>query len=84
MSADDAYEELRQKRKDALNPDKKEYEQPAGAKTEKARFKGTQSSLVEADPSSLRYPFAVSGSEVGPKHKLPLKEVSICLSSLLL
>ncbi|XP_017535692.3 protein TASOR isoform X4 [Manis javanica] len=74
LSADDAYEELRQKRKDALNPDKKEYEQPAGAKTEKARFKGTQSSLVEADPSSLRYPFAVSGSEVGPKHKLPLKE----------
>ncbi|KAK2503155.1 hypothetical protein MC885_016182 [Smutsia gigantea] len=74
LSADDACEGLRRKHEDELDSDKKEHERPTCAKTEKARFKGTQSPLVEVDTSSLRYPFAVSSSEVGPEHKLHLKE----------
>lgn len=81
LTTDDAYEELRQKHEYELNsnPDKKEYEQPTCAKIENAHCKGTQSPLLEADKSSLKYPVAVSTREVGTDHKLHLKEVSICL-----
>ncbi|XP_011370110.1 protein TASOR isoform X6 [Pteropus vampyrus] len=76
LSTDDAYEELRQKHEYELNsnPEKKEYEQPTCAKIENAHCKGTQSPLLEADKSSLKYPVAVSTREVGTDHKLHLKE----------
>ncbi|XP_006917586.1 protein TASOR isoform X4 [Pteropus alecto] len=76
LSTDDAYEELRQKHEYELNsnPEKKEYEQPTCAKIENAHCKGTQSPLLEADKSSLKYPLAVSTREVGTDHKLHLKE----------
>ncbi|KAM7064153.1 protein TASOR isoform 1-T1 [Molossus nigricans] len=74
LSADGAYEELRQKHEYELNsnPDKKEYEQLTCAKIENAHFKGPQSPLLEAEISSIKYP--VSTSEVGTDHKLHLKE----------
>ncbi|XP_023979655.1 protein TASOR isoform X9 [Physeter macrocephalus] len=76
LSSDDAYEEMRQKHEYELNStlDKKEYEQPTCVKTENAHFKDTQSPLLEVDTSSLKYPVAVSTSEVGTDHKLHLKE----------
>ncbi|XP_059967059.1 protein TASOR isoform X6 [Mesoplodon densirostris] len=76
LSSDDAYEEMRQKHEYELNStlDKKEYEQPTCAKIENAHFKDTQSPLLEVDTSSLKYPLAVSTSEVGTDHKLHLKE----------
>lgn len=81
LSTDDAYEELRQKHEYELNstPDKKEYEQSTCVKIESTHFKDTQSPLLEVDTSSLKYPVAVSTSEIGTDHKLHLKEVSICL-----
>lgn len=79
LSSDDAYEEMRQKHEYELSStlDKKEYEQPPGAKIENARFKDTQSPLLDVDPSSLKYPVGVSTSEVGTDHKFHLKEVSL-------
>ncbi|KAB0395010.1 hypothetical protein E2I00_015942, partial [Balaenoptera physalus] len=76
LSSDDAREEMRQKHEYELNStlDKKEYEQPTCAKIENAHFKDTQSPLLEVDTSSLKYPVAVSTSEVGTDHKLHLKE----------
>ncbi|XP_004267982.1 protein TASOR isoform X6 [Orcinus orca] len=76
LSSDGAYEEMRQKHEYELNStlDKKEYEQPTGVKMESAHFKDTQSPLLEVDTSSLKYPLAVSTSEVGTDHKLHLKE----------
>ncbi|XP_030618227.1 protein TASOR isoform X7 [Delphinapterus leucas] len=76
LSSDGAYEEMRQKHEYELNStlDKKEYEQPTGVKIESAHFKDTQSPLLEVDTSSLKYPLAVSTSEVGTDHKLHLKE----------
>ncbi|XP_046953175.1 protein TASOR isoform X2 [Lynx rufus] len=76
LNTDDAYEELRQKHEYELNSpaDKKEYEQPTCAKIENVHFKGTQSPLLEIDTSLLKYPVAVSTSEVGTDHKLHLKE----------
>ncbi|XP_016059994.1 PREDICTED: protein TASOR isoform X2 [Miniopterus natalensis] len=76
LSADGAYEEMRQKHEYELNsnPDKKEYEQLTCAKIENAHFKDTQSPLLEADISPVKYPIAVSTSEVGTDHKLHLKE----------
>nr|XP_019579769.1 PREDICTED: protein TASOR isoform X2 [Rhinolophus sinicus] len=76
LSTDDAYEELRQKHEYELNSnlDKKDYEQPTCAKIENVHCKGTQSPLLEVDTSSLKYPVAVSTSEVGTDHKLHLKE----------
>ncbi|XP_011955263.2 protein TASOR isoform X1 [Ovis aries] len=76
LSSDDAYEEMRQKHEYELSStlDKKEYEQPPGAKIENARFKDTQSPLLDVDPSSLKYPVGVSTSEVGTDHKFHLKE----------
>ncbi|XP_036187747.1 protein TASOR isoform X4 [Myotis myotis] len=76
LSSDGAYEELRQKHEYELNsnPDKKEYEQLTCAKIENAHFKGTQIPLLEADTSSVKYPIALSTSEVGTDHKLHLKE----------
>ncbi|XP_032505253.1 protein TASOR isoform X1 [Phocoena sinus] len=76
LSSDGAYEEMRQKHEYELNStlDKKEYEQPTGVKIESAHFKDTQSPLLEVDTSSLKYPLAVSTSEVGTDHKLQLKE----------
>ncbi|XP_008065606.1 protein TASOR isoform X2 [Carlito syrichta] len=76
LSSDDAFEELRQKHEYELNstPDKKEYEQPTCAKIESAHFKGTQSPLLEVDTASLKYPAAVSTSEVDTEHKLHSKE----------
>ncbi|XP_028008597.2 protein TASOR isoform X2 [Eptesicus fuscus] len=76
LSSDGAYEELRQKHEYELNsnPDKKEYEQLTCAKIENAHFKGTQSPLLDADTSSVKYPIALSTSEVGTDHKLHLKE----------
>ncbi|XP_040310662.1 protein TASOR isoform X4 [Herpailurus yagouaroundi] len=76
LNTDDAYEELRQKHEYELNSpaDKKEYEQPTCAKMENVHFKGTQSPLLEIDTSLLKYPVAVSTSEVGTDHKLHLKE----------
>ncbi|XP_047706328.1 protein TASOR isoform X7 [Prionailurus viverrinus] len=76
LNTDDAYEELRQKHEYELNSpaDKKEYEQPTCAKIENVHFKGTQSPLLEIDKSLLKYPVAVSTSEVGTDHKLHLKE----------
>ncbi|KAM5231607.1 protein TASOR isoform 1-T1 [Hipposideros larvatus] len=76
LSTDDAYEELRQKHEYELNSnlDKKDYEQPTCAKIENAHCKGTQSPLLEADTSSLKYPVAISTSEVSTDHKLHLKE----------
>lgn len=81
LSSDGAYEEMRQKHEYELNStlDKKEYEQPTGVKMESAHFKDTQSPLLEVDTSSLKYPLAVSTSEVGTDHKLHLKEVSLYL-----
>lgn len=81
LSSDGAYEELRQKHEYELNsnPDKKEYEQLTCAKIENARFKSTQIPLLEADTSSVKYPIALSTSEVGADHKLHLKEVSLYL-----
>lgn len=81
LNTDDAYEELRQKHEYELNSpaDKKDYEQPTCAKIENVHFKGTQSPLLEVSTSLLKYPVAVSTSEVGTDHKLHLKEVSICL-----
>ena len=79
LSSDDAYEEMRQKHEYELSStlDKKEYEQSTGAKIENARFKDTQSPLLDIDPSSLKYPVGVSTSEVGTDHKFHLKEVSL-------
>ncbi|XP_055270081.1 protein TASOR isoform X3 [Moschus berezovskii] len=76
LSSDDAYEEMRQKHEYELSStlDKKEYEQSTGAKIENARFKDTQSPLLDIDPSSLKYPVGVSTSEVGTDHKFHLKE----------
>uniref|UniRef100_A0A5F5PX62 Transcription activation suppressor n=2 Tax=Equus TaxID=9789 RepID=A0A5F5PX62_HORSE len=76
LSTDDAYEELRQKHEYELNstPDKKEYEQSTCVKIESTHFKDTQSPLLEVDTSSLKYPVAVSTSEIGTDHKLHLKE----------
>ncbi|XP_007451822.1 PREDICTED: protein FAM208A isoform X3 [Lipotes vexillifer] len=76
LSSDDAFEEMRQKHEYELNStlDKKEYEQPTCAKIESAHFKDTQSTLLEVDTSSLKYPVAVSTSEVDTDHKLHLKE----------
>ncbi|XP_007192343.1 protein TASOR isoform X3 [Balaenoptera acutorostrata] len=76
LSSDDAREEMRQKHEYELNStlDKKEYEQPTCANIENAHFKDTQSPLLEVDTSSLKYPVAVSTSEVGTDHKLHLKE----------
>ncbi|XP_067610916.1 protein TASOR isoform X3 [Pseudorca crassidens] len=76
LSSDGAYEEMRQKHEYELNStlDKKEYEQPTGVKMESAHFKDTQSPLLEVDTSSLKYPLAVSTSEVGTDHKLHLKD----------
>ncbi|XP_059795926.1 protein TASOR isoform X4 [Balaenoptera ricei] len=76
LNSDDAREEMRQKHEYELNStlDKKEYEQPTCAKIENAHFKDTQSPLLEVDTSSLKYPVAVSTSEVGTDHKLHLKE----------
>ncbi|XP_058933801.1 protein TASOR isoform X8 [Kogia breviceps] len=76
LSSDDAYEEMRQKHEYELNStlDKKEYEQSTCVKIENAHFKDTQSPLLEVDTSSLKYPVAVSTSEVGTDHKLHLKE----------
>ncbi|XP_030723320.1 protein TASOR isoform X7 [Globicephala melas] len=76
LSSDGAYEEIRQKHEYELNStlDKKEYEQPTGVKMESAHFKDTQSPLLEVDTSSLKYPLAVSTSEVGTDHKLHLKD----------
>ncbi|XP_029774114.1 protein TASOR isoform X2 [Suricata suricatta] len=76
LNTDDAYEELRQKHEYELNSptDKKEYEQPTGIKIENVHFKGTQSPLLDIDTSLLKYPVAVSTSEVGTDHKLHLKE----------
>ncbi|XP_040102334.1 protein TASOR isoform X2 [Oryx dammah] len=76
LSSDDPYEEMRQKHEYELSStlDKKEYEQPPGAKIENARFKDTQSPLLDVDPSSLKYPLGVSTSEVGTDHKFHLKE----------
>ncbi|XP_049496691.1 protein TASOR isoform X7 [Panthera uncia] len=76
LNTDDAYEELRQKHEYELNSpaDKKEYEQPTCAKIENVHFKGTQSPLLEIDTSLLKYPVAVSTSEVGTDRKLHLKE----------
>ncbi|XP_046308815.1 protein TASOR isoform X3 [Marmota monax] len=76
LSTDDAYEELRQKHEYDLNStsDKKEYEQPTCAKIENTHFKGAQSPLLEVNVTSLKYPVAVSTSEVGIDHKLHLKE----------
>ncbi|XP_019509878.1 PREDICTED: protein TASOR isoform X2 [Hipposideros armiger] len=76
LSTDDAYEELRQKHEYELNSnlDKKDYEQPTCVKIENAHCKGTQSPLLEADTSSLKYPVAISTSEVSTDHKLHLKE----------
>ncbi|XP_057562337.1 protein TASOR isoform X4 [Hippopotamus amphibius kiboko] len=76
FSSDGAYEEMRQKHEYELNStlDKKEYEQSTCAKIENAHFKDTQSPLLEVDTSSLKYPVAVSTSEVGTDHKLHLKE----------
>uniref|UniRef100_A0A667GH78 Transcription activation suppressor n=1 Tax=Lynx canadensis TaxID=61383 RepID=A0A667GH78_LYNCA len=76
LNTDDAYEELRQKHEYELNSpaDKKEYEQSTCAKIENVHFKGTQSPLLEIDTSLLKYPVAVSTSEVGTDHKLHLKE----------
>ncbi|XP_047387407.1 protein TASOR isoform X4 [Sciurus carolinensis] len=76
LSTDDAYEELRQKHEYDSNStsDKKEYEQPTCAKIENAHFKGAQSPLLEVNVTSLKYPVAVSTSEVGIDHKLHLKE----------
>ena len=79
LSSDVAYEEMRQKHEYDLSStlDKKEYEQPTGAKIENARFKDTQSPLLDVDPSSLKYPVGVSTNEVGTDHKFHLKEVSL-------
>uniref|UniRef100_A0A4W2F684 Transcription activation suppressor n=1 Tax=Bos indicus x Bos taurus TaxID=30522 RepID=A0A4W2F684_BOBOX len=76
LSSDVAYEEMRQKHEYDLSStlDKKEYEQPTGAKIENARFKDTQSPLLDVDPSSLKYPVGVSTNEVGTDHKFHLKE----------
>ncbi|XP_010611003.1 protein TASOR isoform X2 [Fukomys damarensis] len=76
LNTDDSYEELRQKHEYKLNSvsDKKEYEQPTGMKIENLHFKGMQSPLLEVNTSSLKYPVAVSTSEVGIDHKLHLKE----------
>ncbi|XP_039098406.1 protein TASOR isoform X5 [Hyaena hyaena] len=76
LNTDDAYEELRQKHEYELNSpaDKKDYEQPTCAKIENVHFKGTQSPLLEVSTSLLKYPVAVSTSEVGTDHKLHLKE----------
>ncbi|KAG8523894.1 Protein TASOR, partial [Galemys pyrenaicus] len=76
LTSDEAYEELRQKHDFELNStlDKKEYEQSTCAKIENTHFKGTQSPLSEVDISSLKYPVAVSTSEVGNDHKLHLKD----------
>lgn len=78
LNSDGAYEELRQKHEYELNSnrDKKEYEQLTCANIENAHFKGTRSPLLDADTSSVKYPVALSTSEVGTDHKLHLKEVS--------
>ncbi|XP_012575802.1 PREDICTED: protein FAM208A isoform X1 [Condylura cristata] len=74
LTSDEAYEELRQKHDFELNStlDKKEYEQSTCAKIENTHFKVTQSPLLEADISSLKYPVPIS--EVGTDHKLHLKD----------
>ncbi|KAM6176900.1 protein TASOR isoform 7-T7 [Erethizon dorsatum] len=74
LNTDDAYEELRQKHKLNSISDKKEYEQPTCTKIENVHFKGVQGPLLEFNTSSLKYPVAVSTSEVGIDHKLHLKE----------
>ncbi|KAF4024001.1 hypothetical protein G4228_016040 [Cervus hanglu yarkandensis] len=76
LSSDDAYEEMRRKHAYELSStlEKKECEQSTGAKVENARFKDTQSPLLDTDPSSLKYPVGVSASEVGTDHKFHLKE----------
>lgn len=80
LSSDDACEEMRPKHDYELNStlDKKEYE-PTCAKIENAHFRDTKSPLLEIDTLSLKYPVAVSTSEVGTDHKVHLKDVSICL-----
>uniref|UniRef100_A0A8C3YQ68 Transcription activation suppressor n=1 Tax=Catagonus wagneri TaxID=51154 RepID=A0A8C3YQ68_9CETA len=76
LGSDDVYEEMRPKHDYELNSslDKKEYEQPTCAKVENAHFRDTKSPLLETDTLSLKYPVAVSTSEVGTDHKLHLKE----------
>ncbi|XP_069332003.1 protein TASOR isoform X2 [Eulemur rufifrons] len=76
LSTGDAYEMLRQKYEYELNStlDKKEFEQPTCVKIENAHFKGIQSPLLEVDTASLKYPVAVSTSDIGTDHKLHLKE----------
>ncbi|XP_023571499.1 protein TASOR [Octodon degus] len=74
LNTDNAYEELRQKHKLNSVSDKKEYERLSCTKNENVHFKGVQSPLLEVNPSSLKYPVAVSTSEVGIDHKLHLKE----------
>ncbi|XP_047633165.1 protein TASOR isoform X4 [Phacochoerus africanus] len=76
LSSDDACEEMRPKHDYELNSslDKKEYEQPTCAKIENAHFRDTKSPLLEIDTLSLKYPVAVSTSEVGTDHKVHLKD----------
>ncbi|XP_036286703.1 protein TASOR isoform X5 [Pipistrellus kuhlii] len=76
LNSDGAYEELRQKHEYELNSnrDKKEYEQLTCTNIENAHFKGTRSPLLDADTSSVKYPVALSTSEVGTDHKVHLKE----------
>ncbi|XP_004448299.1 protein TASOR isoform X3 [Dasypus novemcinctus] len=76
LTADDTYEELRQKHEYELNStqDKKEFEQSTCAKIENAHFKSTPSPLRDVDTSTLKYPSVVSTSEVSTDHKLHLKE----------
>ncbi|XP_012493766.1 PREDICTED: protein FAM208A [Propithecus coquereli] len=76
LSTGDAYEMLRQKYEYELNStlDKKDFEQPTCVKIESAHFKGIQSPLLEVDTASLKYPVAISTSDIGTDHKLHLKE----------
>uniref|UniRef100_A0A8C5XXK3 Transcription activation suppressor n=1 Tax=Microcebus murinus TaxID=30608 RepID=A0A8C5XXK3_MICMU len=76
LSTGDAYEMLRQKYEYELNStlEKKEFEQPTCVKIENAHFKGIQSPLLEVDTASLKYPVAISTSDMGTDHKLHLKE----------
>ncbi|XP_045386793.1 protein TASOR isoform X4 [Lemur catta] len=76
LSTGDAYEMLRQKYEYELNStlDKKEFEQPTCVKIENAHFKGIQSPLLEVDTASLKYPVAISTSDMDTDHKLHLKE----------
>ncbi|KAM5280239.1 protein TASOR isoform 3-T3 [Ctenodactylus gundi] len=76
LNTEDAYDELRSKDEFELDStsDKKEYEQAACVKMENAPFQGAQSPLLEVNTGPLKYPLAVSTSEVGTDHKLHLNE----------